>query len=480
MPTIRPPHHPPRRYAGSARHIPALVSLSLGAPLMALAAAAQAQVPAGVSSVNMEGMELTSILALVQQQRAELRNADPAQQTKQEQQQQTKEQQELKAALEQLQQKIKREEQTKQQQTEQQQATQEQVKQQQTKQKTTKESQQQMQQEQERKEKLEQLQQKGEQEQQVKQEQTATQEQTKQAQQTQPAKPGPQETKQEQQTKSPSSASSRISSPALPRQQLLALLGAGEKSSAAPTTTSEVAAYLASGQGNSNAQAQLAVPAGISAGSATVVGPEPTKSGAIQQPDGMPLPVAISAGAVAGVSTGAAVAAVTQVAIASGIPTGSAAVQSALQQQLEQAATNAAQQQAFAYVTSNMVTPLASFPTSKQATYTGPVGGTLNSGASVSGTFQATVDFATIKSGAPVVPGSITFSNGQGGTTFTLSLLGGYLGGGMSGTYAGQAVTGFVMNGRFYGPTGEQLAGSWSMQNGGGSLSGAGSFKAQR
>ncbi len=410
--------------------------------------------------MNAEGMALTSIFSLIQQQRAELENADPGQQTKQGQQQREKEALQFKETLERLQQKIKQQERTKQeQQTAQEQARQQLEKQEQQQgqtgqQKTTKESQQTVQQEQELKETLKQPQQ------QVKAQEQAKQEQTKQAQQTSQTSQIPQtqqaqqtkqdlqqeakqEIRQELRTTSQSSLTPEIEPPAPPRQQLLALLGDGETSHAAPATPGEVAAHLAFGQGSGAAA------------------------------------VGISVGGIA-TAPGGAAAALQAAMLAGAVASSSDTNTASLQQRQEQAATNAAQQQAFAYVTANMVTPLASFPTSMQATYTGPVGGTLNSGASVSGTFQATVDFATIKSGAPVVPGSITFANGQGSTTFTLSLLGGYLGGSMSGTYGGQAVTGFVMNGRFYGPTGEQLAGSWSMQNGGGSLTGTGSYKAQR
>lgn len=459
MPTTRQPHVRGLRHSGAALRIPAVIRLSLGLPLMALATAVPAQVPAGASPVNMEGMELTSIFSLIQQQRAELQNADPGQQTKQGQQQREKEALQFKETLERLQQKIKQQERTKQeQQTAQEQAGQQLAKREQQEQtgqqKTTKESQQTVQQEQEFKETLKQPQQQVKAQEQAKQEQTKQAQQTsqtpqtQQAQQAQQTKQGlqqeaKQEIRQELRTTSQSSLTPEIAPPAPPRQQLLALLGDGETSHAAPATPGEVAAHLALGQGSG------AAAVGISAG------------GIATAPGGVA--AALQAAMLAG-------------AVASSSDTNTVL----LQQRQEQAATNAAQQQAFAYVTANMVTPLASFPTSRQATYTGPVGGTLNSGASVSGTFQATVDFATIKSGAPVVPGSITFANGQGSTSFTLSLLGGYLGGSMSGTYGGQAVTGFVMNGRFYGPTGEQLAGSWSMQNGGGSLTGTGSYKAQR
>ncbi|MBO9537855.1 hypothetical protein [Herbaspirillum sp.] len=156
-----------------------------------------------------------------------------------------------------------------------------------------------------------------------------------------------------------------------------------------------------------------------------------------------------------------------------------ASVQDALQQTLA-AATVQSQQLSYGYVTAGLVTPIASWPTSLVATYTGNVGGTLNNGAAVSGVFQATVDFSTIRNMTPSIPGSITFAGGQGSTSFTLSQLGGYIGGSMSGTYGGQAVTGYVMNGVFYGPAAEQMAGQWSMQNAGATLTGNGNFQAQR
>ncbi|MFJ9451972.1 hypothetical protein [Herbaspirillum sp. NPDC101397] len=305
-----------------------------------------------------------------------------------------------------------------------------------------------------RKEQLELLQQKMKQEEQAKQElQTKT---------------------GQQQAKSQPSATpdGKIVSP--PRQQLLALLDPGNgKSSSALTTTGDVAIHLASGQGNRDAQAQIVA----SAVGTAVTGPAPT--GSIPPEATMPS-AGVTATGIAGISTGvAAVAAALGAAVSSSSDAGGA-VQSALQQQQQQSAVTAAQQQAFSYVTANLVTPLASFPTSMQATYTGPVTGSASVGAGVTGTFQAQVDFATIRGGAPSVPGTITFANGLGGTSFTLTLMGGFVGGAMSGTYAGQAVTGFVMNGRFYGPAAEQLAGSWSMQNAGATLTGSGSFKAQR
>jgi len=421
-----------------------MIRMSLGLPLMMLAAGAHAQLSPAAPGVSIETMDLGSIMALVRQQRSALQNADPGvqpqpqqqaqqptqQQTKQEQQQLTKQEQERKEQLEQLEQKIKRQEQVKQEPASEEQA--QQTKQQTKQQQTSKEQ------------ALKEQQQLANQEQQAKQEQ-----QTKTGQQPQ--------TKQEQKT---------TSQPA--RQQLLALLGSGnDKPAPVPTTTSDVTTYLASGQGNRDAQSQIVAPV-VTVAAAGV---------------GAPVAGGATTAGIGGLSAGGAVASTIAAALAAAATSsgdGGATVLSALQQQQQQSAATAAQQQAYSYVTANMVTPLASFPTTLRATYSGPVTGTASAGAGVTGTFQALVDFATIRGGAPSVPGSITFSNGLGGTTFTLTLLGGFVGGSMSGTYAGQAVTGFVMNGRFYGPAAEQLAGSWSMQNAGATLTGSGSFKAQR
>lgn len=439
-----------------------MIRMSLGLPLMMLAAGAHAQLSPAAPGVSIETMDLGSIMALVRQQRSALQNADPGVQpqpqqqtqqqtqqlTKQEQQQLTKQEQERKEQLQQLEQKIKRQEQVKQEPATKEQATQEQQAKQQTKQQQTSKEQ-----------ALKEQQQLANQEQQAKQEQ-----QTKTGQQPQ--------TKQEQKT---------TSQPA--RQQLLALLGSGnDKPAPVPTTTGDVTTYLASGQGNRDAQSQILAPvvpvapvgSAAGAGSGAPVGSIP--------PD-VPVAGGATTAGIGGLSAGGAVASTLATALAAAAASsgdGGAAVLSALQQQQQQSAATAAQQQAYSYVTANMVTPLASFPTTLRATYSGPVTGTASAGAGVTGTFQALVDFATIRGGAPSVPGSITFSNGLGGTTFTLTLLGGFVGGSMSGTYAGQAVTGFVMNGRFYGPAAEQLAGSWSMQNAGATLTGSGSFKAQR
>lgn len=237
-----------------------------------------------------------------------------------------------------------------------------------------------------------------------------------------------------------------------------------------------LAAYLGAGQGDQQAQAQLAgmpgAGAAVTAGSIAVTG----IAANIQT-----LIAAVVASTQANPSSGA------------GGNTGnlSSPVQDALQQTGQTSAEATAQSQqpqksqqsqqlSYDYVTAGLVTPIASWPTSLVAIYNGNVSGTLNNGAAVSGAFQATVDFSTIRNMTPSIPGSITFAGGQGSTSFTLSQLGGYIGGSMSGTYGGQAVTGYVMNGVFYGPAAEQMAGQWSMQNAAATLTGNGNFQARR
>ncbi|ASU41003.1 hypothetical protein hmeg3_23675 [Herbaspirillum sp. meg3] len=290
------------------------------------------------------------------------------------------------------------------------------------------------------------------------------------------------------------------------------------KSPSKPATTSEVMMHLAAGQGDGAAQAQAAIPpatsgavhtanaapaaasvpeggapqssaGGTSTGTgtgsetATTAGPS-----SVPVPDGTTPGITVGAVGITGISTGgmsagflaAIMAATTAVSSSDG---SSSATQGALQQQQQQqaaTAATAAQQQSFNYVTAGLVTPLVSIPSSLSATYTGPINGTLNSGASIGGTLSASVNFATIRSGAPSIAGGITFNGNQGSTSFNLTLLGGYVGGAMSGTYAGQNVSGFIMNGQFFGPAAEQLAGAWSMQNTGGSLSATGTFKAKQ
>lgn len=234
-----------------------------------------------------------------------------------------------------------------------------------------------------------------------------------------------------------------------------------------------LAAYLGAGQGDQQAQAQLAgVPdagAAVAAGTIAVTGIAANIQALI---------TAVVASMLASTSSSA------------GGNTGnlSSSVQDALQQTEQTSAVAAAQSQqsqksqqlSYDYVTAGLVTPMASWPTSLVATYNGNVSGTLNNGAAVSGAFQATVDFSTIRNMTPSIPGSITFAGGQGSTSFTLSQLGGYIGGSMSGTYGGQAVTGYVMNGVFYGPAAEQMAGKWNMQNAAATLTGNGNFQARR
>ncbi|TWC63192.1 hypothetical protein [Herbaspirillum sp. SJZ099] len=230
-----------------------------------------------------------------------------------------------------------------------------------------------------------------------------------------------------------------------------------------------LAAYLSAGQGDQQAQAQLA-----------------------EAPDAG---IAVTAGAIAVTGTVAdtqtliAAAAATIASASSHASALSSSMQDALQRAGQLSAVAAAQSQqlsqqsqqlSYEYVTAGLVTPMASWPTNLVATYNGNVSGTLNNGAAVSGTFQAMVDFSTIHSMAPSIPGSMTFAGGQGSTSFTLTQMGGYIGGSMSGTYGGQAVSGYVMNGVLYGPAAEQMAGQWSMQNAAATLTGNGNFQARR
>lgn len=223
-----------------------------------------------------------------------------------------------------------------------------------------------------------------------------------------------------------------------------------------------LATYFGAGRGDQQAQAQLAgtsdLGAELTAGTIAVAGVAantPTLIAAVTA--SMPASTSSSAGG----NTG----------------NPSSSVQDALQQTGQ---TLAAAALSYGYVTAGLVTPIASWPTSLVATYNGNVSGTLNNGAAVSGAFQATVDFSSVRNMTPSIPGSITFAGGQGSTSFTLSQLGGYIGGSMSGTYGGQAVTGYVMNGVFYGPAAEQMAGQWNMQNAAATLTGNGNFQARR
>jgi len=245
------------------------------------------------------------------------------------------------------------------------------------------------------------------------------------------------------------------------------------------STIAMIDQLLSSGQGNSASQARLANnainstrdDAPTTAGAAGGVGTAGLSIGTVAA---VGLPLLASAAAASGTPTNPDTVAP---------PANPSVTQSLLQQQLQESANtvfNDSQKLAYQYVTAGLVTPVASWPTALVATYNGIVGGTLNNGASVTGTIQATVDFSRINSQSPTIPGSMTFDGGKGGTTFTLTQIGGYVGGGMSGTYNGQAVTGFIMNGVFYGPSAEQLAGSWSMQNTGASVTASGAFQTKR
>jgi hypothetical protein len=124
-----------------------------------------------------------------------------------------------------------------------------------------------------------------------------------------------------------------------------------------------------------------------------------------------------------------------------------------------------------------VVTPRSSWPTSLNATYSGRLNGTLSDSSAVGGNLSMNVNFATIGSGAPI-PGSVQFDNSKGSASLNLVQIGGFVGGGMSGTYNGEAMNGFIRNGQFFGPAANSVKGSWDMSTA--SVSGGGTFAANR
>lgn len=135
----------------------------------------------------------------------------------------------------------------------------------------------------------------------------------------------------------------------------------------------------------------------------------------------------------------------------------------------------------YPYIEAGNVLSFWNWPTTMEATYNGRVSGTLNSGAAIGGNINMTVNFAQLQTQmTPAIPGSITFDNGKGGMSFNLVQSDGYVGNGASGTYNGQAVTGYIMDGRFYGPQAQEIGGRWSMQNAGATLTANGNFAAKR
>lgn len=123
------------------------------------------------------------------------------------------------------------------------------------------------------------------------------------------------------------------------------------------------------------------------------------------------------------------------------------------------------------------VTPRTNWPTNLNATYSGRLSGMLSDNSAVGGNLTMNVNFATIGSHASI-PGSVQFDNNKGNASLSLVQLGGYVGGGMTGTYDSQAMTGFIRNGQFYGPAANAIKGSWDMTTN--SVSGGGTFAATR
>lgn len=135
-------------------------------------------------------------------------------------------------------------------------------------------------------------------------------------------------------------------------------------------------------------------------------------------------------------------------------------------------------QSEFPYVDAGVVTPRSSWPTALNATYNGRITGALTDSTPVTGSLTMTVDFAQINSMAANIPGSIVFDNGKGSASFNLMQMGGYVGNAMSGTYDGEAMTGYMRDGQFYGPAANEIAGKWDMTTN--SVSGGGTYAAKR
>ncbi|MBO9537856.1 hypothetical protein [Herbaspirillum sp.] len=266
-----------------------------------------------------------------------------------------------------------------------------------------------------------------------------------------------------------------------------------------PAGNPSLATYLGAGSGNPQAQAQLSgapVPGGVGS---IGISPMDLSSALLALNSGSTAvitPGTISTGSLAPIVNGVQAMMNSMANISSSSSNGNAststntsnpssAVQDALQQSQQTSAVAAVQQSqqsqqlSYDYVTAGLVTPVASWPTSLLATYNGNISGALGSGAAVSGTIQATVDFARINGAQPAISGNIAFDGGRGGTNFTMTKMGTVLVGTMTGTYSGQSVTG-TLNSQFYGPSAEQLAGQWYFQNTSFSVSGIGNFQARR
>ncbi len=125
-----------------------------------------------------------------------------------------------------------------------------------------------------------------------------------------------------------------------------------------------------------------------------------------------------------------------------------------------------------------VVTPRANFPANLNATFNGRMTGTLSDSSTVGANLTMNVNFANIGSSTPI-GGNVQFDNNKGSASFnSVAYLGGYVGGGMSGTYNGEAMNGFIRNGQFFGPAANAVKGSWDMTTH--SVSGGGSFAATR
>lgn len=125
-----------------------------------------------------------------------------------------------------------------------------------------------------------------------------------------------------------------------------------------------------------------------------------------------------------------------------------------------------------------VVTPRANFPANLNATFNGRMTGTLSDSSAVGANLTMNVNFANIGNGTPI-GGNVQFDHNKGSASFnSVAYIGGYVGGGMSGTYNGAAMNGFIRNGQFFGPAANAVKGSWDMTTN--SVSGGGSFAATR
>ena len=204
---------------------------------------------------------------------------------------------------------------------------------------------------------------------------------------------------------------------------------------------------------------------GTEAGAAAT-GPVGAAAVAAAAAAGAPATVAagMSAGAIAAVATGVAAAAAAAAVVSSSSAN-------------NVAQTNAANTAVNQSDPKTGLTPRASWPASLNATFNGRLSGTLSDSSAVGGNLSMNVNFATIGSGG-AIPGNIQFDNSKGSATLSLVQIGGFVGGGMTGTYNGEAMNGFIRNGQFYGPAANAVKGTWDMTTS--SISGGGTFAATR